>query len=104
MKMFRFTKIMFLTGLNALSYVNPLNTNHLSANSLSCISMNNKKCIERPEIINVNSDEPAFYLFSIKTSKCSSSGNNINDHYAKMCVPDVLKNLNTKAFNLISKN
>ena len=33
----------------------------------------------RPEIINVNSVEPVFYPFSIKTSKCSGSCNNIND-------------------------
>ena len=27
---------------------------------------------------------------------------NINDPYAKMCVPDVVKNLNVKVFNLMS--
>ena len=41
-------------------------------------------------------DEPVFYLFSIKTSKCCGSCNNINDPFAKMCVSDVLKNLNVK--------
>ena len=35
---------------------------------LSCISMNNQACKVRPEIINVNSNEPVFYPFSIKTS------------------------------------
>ena len=44
----------------------------------------------RPEIINVNNNEPVFYSFSIKTSKCSGSCNNINDPYAKMCVPNVV--------------
>ena len=58
--------------------------------------MNNEECKARPEIINVNSDEPVFYSFSIKTSKCSRSCNNINDPYAKMCVPDVIKTLNVK--------
>ena len=28
--------------------------------------MNNEECKARPEIINVNSDEPEFYSFSIK--------------------------------------
>ena len=65
--------------------------------------MNNQECKVRPEIINVNSDEPVFYPFSIKTSKCSGSCNNINDPYAKMCVPDVVKNLNVKVFNLMSR-
>ena len=44
-----------------------------------------------------------FYPFSIKTSKCSGSYNNINDPYAKMCVPDVIRNLNVKVFNLKSR-
>ena len=33
--------------------------------------MKNQECKVRPEIINVNSNEPVFYPFSIKTSKCS---------------------------------
>ena len=62
-----------------------------SANSLNCISMNNQECKVRPQIVNVNSDEPVFYPFSIKTSKCSGSCNNINNPCAKICVPDVVK-------------
>ena len=42
-----------------------------SVNPLECISMNNQKCKVRPKIVNVNSNEPVFYHFSIKTSKCS---------------------------------
>ena len=71
-----------------------------SVNSLQCISMNNQEYKLRPEIVNVNSDEPVFYPFSIKTSKCSGSCNNINDPYAKMCAPDVIKNINIKVFNV----
>ena len=48
-------------------------------NSMSCISMNNHKCKLRPQIVNVNCDEPVFFPFSIKTSKCSGSCNNITD-------------------------
>ena len=65
--------------------------------------MKNQECKVRPGIINVNSNEPVFYLFSIKTSKCSGSCNNINDPYAKMCVPGVIKDLNIKVFNLMSR-
>ena len=72
-------------------------------NSLSCISMKNQQCKVRPEIISVNCNEPIFYPFSIKTSKCSGSCNNINDPYAKICVPDVIKDLNVKVFNLMSR-
>ena len=55
------------------------------------------------QTVNFNSDEPVFFPFSIKTSKCSGSCNNINDPYAKICVPDVIKNLNVKVFNLMSR-
>ena len=43
-----------------------------------------------------------FILSSTETSKCSGSCNNINDPYAKLCVPDFVKNLNVKVFNLMS--
>ena len=49
------SKIMFF-GCN-LSRVNPL----------ECVSMNNQECKVRPEIVNVNNNEPVFYPFSIKT-------------------------------------
>ena len=54
-------------------------------------------------MINVNSNEPVFYPFGIKTSKCSGSCNNINDPYPKICVPNVIKDLNVKVFNLMSR-
>ena len=63
--------------------------------------MSNKECKVRPEIVYVNSNEPVFHPFSIKTGKCSGSCNNINDPYAKICVPDVVKDLNVKVFNNI---
>ena len=53
--MFRLIKNTFLVVLTVSSYLNPL-----SATSLSCISINNQKCKVRPEIINVNRDEPVF--------------------------------------------
>ena len=75
----------------------------MAVTSLSCISMTNKECKVRPEIINVKSNKLVFYPFSIKTSKCSGSCNNINDPYAKLCVPDAVKNLNVILFNLMSR-
>ena len=72
-----------------------------NVNLLECVSMNNQECKIRPEIVNVNSKEPLFYPFSIKTSKCSGSCNNINDPYARWYVPHVIKYLNMKVFNLM---
>ena len=60
------------------------------------ISMNNQPCKARPEIVNVKSDNPIFYPFSVKTSKSSGNCNNINDPYAKICVFDVVKDLIVK--------
>ena len=84
MKIFRFVKKVFFIGLTILS-------SFTSVNSLSCISMNNQPCKTRPEIINVNSNNPIFYPFSIKTIKFSGNCNNIN----------VVKDLNVKVFNLM---
>ena len=78
--------------------------NVLNVNSLECVSMNNQGCKTRSKIISTNNNEPLFYPFSIKVNKFSGSCNNINDPYAKLCVPDVVKNINVKAFNLISFN
>ena len=85
---------MFLTGLAFLSIL-------ASVNLLSCISMNNQKCKVRTKIVNVNGDDALLFPFSIKTSKCSGSCNNINNPCAKSCFPDVAKNLNVKVFNLV---
>ena len=106
MKVFRFVQKIFFIGLTILSNftnINLLNAIPLNTIPLSCISMNNQPCKARPEIINVNSNNPIFYPFSIKTSKCSGNCNNVNHHYAKICVPDVVKDLNVKVFNLMSR-
>ena len=71
-----------------------------SINSLECVSMNNQECKVRPEIVNIDSNDPIFYSFSIKINKCSGNCNNINDPYARICIPDTIKNLNVKVFNL----
>ena len=65
--------------------------------------MNNQECKIRPEIVNVNSDEPVFYSYSVKISKCSGSCNNTNNPYAKKCVPDAVEDVDTKVFNLVSR-
>ena len=65
--------------------------------------MNNQECKVRPQIVNLNWDEPVFFPFNIKTSKYSGRCNNINNPYAKLCVPDVAKTLNVKMFNLMSR-
>ena len=93
--MFEFIKKYFHTGLAFLSTLSKVNL-------LSCISMNNQECKVRPQIVNVNGDDPVFFPYRVKTSKCNGSCNNINNPPAKLCVPDAVKNLNVKVFNLVS--
>ena len=93
--MFRFIKQIFVSTMmffSSLSSVNPL----------ECVLMNNQQCRVRPEIVNIGSNDPIFYPFSIKSSKCSGICNNISDPYAKNCVPDVVRNLNVKVFDLMT--
>ena len=89
--MLKFIKRIFVSTImffGCLSNVNPL----------KCVSMNNRECKIRTKIVNVNSNEPLFYPFSIKTRKCSGSCNDINNPYTKLCVLDVAKSLNIKVF------
>ena len=84
MKICRFVKNVFFIGLTILS-------SFANAIPLSCISMKNQEYKTRPQVVNVNSNNPIFYPFRIKTSKCSGNCNNINNPYAKICVPDIKK-------------
>ena len=88
--MFGFIKKCFFTAITFCS------CNVLNLNPLECVSINNKECKIRSEIINVNTNEPMFYSYSIKINKCKGSCNTINDPYAKLCVSDTIKNINVK--------
>ena len=77
--MFEFVKKVFFVAMTFFGF-SPSNVN-----SLECVSMKNQKCKIKLEIINVNTNEPVFYPFSIKVNKCSGSCNNISDPYAKLC-------------------
>ena len=95
--MFGFIRKRFFTAMTFFS------CNVLNVNSLKCVSMNNQECKIRPEIVNVNTNEHLFYPYSITINKCKGSCNTINDSYAKLCVPDTIKNINVKIFNLMSR-
>ena len=77
--------------------------NVLKVKTLECVSVINQKCMSRPKIIQTNPDEPVFYPLSIKINKCGGDCNNINDPIAKLCVPDVVQNMNIKVFNLLAR-
>ena len=95
MKTFSFVKRVFVLGLTVLS-------NSITG-ALNCVLMNNQKCKVRPKVADINSNNPMFYPFSIKINKCSGSCNNITNPYAKICVPDTVKDLNVRVFNIMSR-
>ena len=64
---------------------------------------NEQKCKIRSEIINVNTNDPMFCPYSITINKCKGSCKTINDPYTKICVPNTIKKINVKRFNLMSR-
>ena len=95
--MLGFTKKCFSTAMTFINF------NLSNVNSLECVSMNNQECKRRNEIIDLNTNEPMFYPYNIKTNRCKGSYNTIIDPYAKIGVPDQIKNTNVKVFNLMSR-
>ena len=75
----------------------------MKVGALTCVSAVNQKCMVRPKLINTDANEPVFYPLSIKVNKCSGYCNTINDPMAKLCVPDVVKDLNVKVFNMFAR-
>ena len=88
-KMFGIIKKVYFVTMTFFSF-NPLNVN-----SLEYVSINNQDCKIRTKMIDINNNEPI---------KCSGSYNNINDPYAKHCVPTSIKNINVRVFNLMSRS
>ena len=93
--MFKFIKQIFILTMMFFNSI-------LNVNPLEWISMKNQECKVRPEIVNISSNDLIFYPFSIKVNKCRGNCDNISDPDAKNYVPDVVKNLNVKVFNLMS--
>ena len=71
-KMFRFNEKVLVIAMTCFS-----------CNALKRVSMNNQDCKVRPEKININSNEPPFYPYSVTISKLRGSYTNINNLYAK---------------------
>ena len=68
--MFTFIKKMFFA---AMTFVG---CGALNAITLKCVSMSNQKCLVRPAIMNINTNEPLFYPYIIAVNKYIGSCNN----------------------------
>ena len=73
-----------------------------SEKSMKCISLNNRPCPARATRVDISSNETIFYSFTAKFDNCCGSCNTNGDPHARDCVPNNVKNMNFKVFNLIS--
>ena len=70
-----------------------------NVNSLKCVLMKKQECKVREVIIN---SDYMLYPFSIKVNRCNGNCDNISNPYSRVCVPNVIKNITAKVFDLIS--
>ena len=72
----------------------------IKTKALECVSVVNQKSIPRPKILDVNEDvgEALFYPYNVLVNKCSGSCDMLNNHMAKMCVPNIIKRINMKVY------
>ena len=77
----------------------------LKVNALECLSVNNRECMPRPKILNVNEGvgEALFYPYNVLVNKSSGSCNTLDDPMAKLCVPNIIKRVNMKVYNFLMR-
>ena len=61
--------------------------------------MKNQECKIREVVVN---NEYMTYPYSIKVNRCNGNCNNISNPYSRVCIPDVIKGITVKVFNLTS--
>ena len=66
------------------------------------VSLNNQLCQARSALIKINYKEPLYYPFSISAKKYGGSFNIIDDPHPRVCVPNKVKDMNEKVFNLMA--
>ena len=54
----------------------------MSKERRKCVFLNNQPCLARPTPININSNEPLYYLFTVTVNdnKCGGRFNTIDGH------------------------
>ena len=77
----------------------------LKINTLECLSVINQKCMPRPKILSVNEGigEALFYPYNVLVNKCSGNCNTLDNLMVRMCVPNVIKNVNIKVYNFLMR-
>ena len=75
----------------------------IKTKALECVSAVNQKSMPRPKILDVNegAGEALFYPYNVLVNKCSGSCNTLDNPMAKLCVPNIIKRVNMKAYNFL---
>ena len=66
----------------------------------NCLLLKDQKCDVKKVIIDNNY---MTFSYKIKVDKCVESCNDVNNPYFKVFVPDIVKNVNVKVFDLFSQ-
>ena len=69
--------------------------------SKNCLLLKNQECTVRKVI--VDNDYMTSCPYKIKVDRCVRSCNDVENPYFKVCLPDVVKNISVKSFDLISR-
>ena len=68
----------------------------------ACTSLNNKPCMTRPTLINLNPDEYNqvlhYYPFILDLDRCNGSCNSLDDTSGRICVPNKVEVVNLSVF------
>ena len=77
----------------------------IKTKALECVSVVYRECMPRPKILDVNEGigEALFYPYNVLVNKCSGSCNTLDDPMANMCVPNVIRVINMKVYNVLMR-
>ena len=77
----------------------------IKTKAFECVSVANQKCMPRPKILDVNEGigEALFYPYKVLVNKCSGSCNTLDNPMSKICVPEIIKNVNMQVYNFLMR-
>ena len=77
----------------------------IKTRALEFVSVINRKCMPRPKILDVNEGvgEALFYPYNVLVNKCSGSYNTLENPMAKLCFPNIIKEINMKVYNFLMR-
>ena len=77
----------------------------IKTKALECVSITNQECMPRPKILDVNQGvgEALFYPYNVLVNKFSGSYDSLDNPMAKLSVPNIIKRINMKVYNLLMR-